>query len=174
MAGALQSGLSTPPAPNPDGMPGALVGSSGAPQTGQAQAPQAPPQVPAPTHQQTVAALRHFAAIGKQLEIALKDPDLGKSNIRDKVIDGMTTLVADRIIPPGQAVTQLATFPDPPFQQKQWLVQHMQAIMQARNAVLAHHAQAFAGAPPQPTPSNDNHMQDIQGMMAAHYNGAQQ
>lgn len=162
MTGALQS-MAPPPAPNPQG---ALAG-------GIQQAPQATPQqMPAPSHQQTVAALRHFAAIGKQLEIALKDPDLGKSDMRSKLIDGMTTLVADRIIPPGQAVTQLATFPERPFEQRQWLIQHYQQTQQARDAVLSHHAMANAGGGPEQTPSGDTHMQDMQGMMSAHYQGA--
>lgn len=159
--GALQS-MAPPPAPNPQG---ALAG-------GVQQSPQAPPQqMPAPSHQQTVAALRHFAAIGKQLEIALKDPDLGKSDMRSKLIDGMTTLVADRIIPPGQAVTQLATFPDRPFEQKTWLIQHYKQIQQARDAVLSHHAMANAGGGPEPTPSADSHLQDMQSMTASHYQG---
>lgn len=160
--GALQS-MAPPPAPNPQG---ALAG-------GVQQAPQATSQqMPAPSHQQTVAALRHFAAIGKQLEVALKDPDLGKSDMRSKLIDGMTTLVADRIIPPGQAVTQLATFPDRPFEQKTWLIQHYKQTQQARDAVLSHHAMANAGGGPESTPSGDTHMQDLQGMMSAHYGQA--
>lgn len=156
MSSALRS-LAPPPPPNPQGALSAGV----------QQAPQAPPQqMPAPSHQQTVAALRHFDAIGKQLEIALKDPELGKSDIRSKVIDGMTTLVADRIIPPGQAVTQLATFPDRPFEQKAWLIQHYQQTQQAKDAVLSHHAMASAGQGPEPTPSADSHMDDMQGLHA--------
>lgn len=173
MPGALNS-LSTPPTPNPGPAP-ALMGAPGMP-PGMPQAPQgpgaAPPQAPpAPTHQQTVSALRHFAAIGKQLEIALKDPDLGKSSIKDKLIDGATTLVADRIIPPGQAVTMLATFPERPYDQKVWIIQHYQQIQQAENAVLAHHAAAFAGQGPQPTPNQDSHLQDMAGLMSGHYSG---
>lgn len=161
MSSALRS-LAPPPPPNPQGALSAGV----------QQAPQASPQqMPAPSHQQTVAALRHFDAIGKQLEIALKDPELGKSDIRSKVIDGMTTLVADRIIPPGQAVTQLATFPDRPFEQRKWLIDHLQQTQQAKNMVLSHHALGNAGGAPEPTPSADTHMQDLQGMMSAHYQG---
>jgi len=161
MAPALRS-MAPPPPPDPQG---ALSAGVEAPQPGP------PQQMPAPSHAQTVAALRHFAAIGKQLEVALKDPDLGKSDIRSKIIDGMTTLVADRIIPPGQAVTQLATFPDRPFDQKKWLIEHYQQTQQARNAVLSHHAIGNAGGAPEPTPSADNHMQDVAGMMQSHYAG---
>lgn len=166
MADALRS-MAPPPAPMPQGPLTGGPQQQGAPQSG----PPQPQPMPAPSHQQTVAALRHFAAIGKQLEIALKDPDLGKSDVKSAVIDGMTRLVADRIIPPGQAVSQLATFPDRPYEQKQWLIQHYQQTQQARDAVLSHHALANAGGPPAPTPSADTHMQDMQGMMAAHYQG---
>lgn len=151
MSSALRS-LAPPPPPNPQGALSAGV----------QQAPQAPPQqMPAPSHQQTVAALRHFTAIGKQLEIALKDPELGKSDVRSSLIDGMTTLVADRIIPPGQAVTQLATFPDRPYEQRLWIQKHLEQTIQAKNAVLSHHAMASAGQGPEPTPSADNHMSDM-------------
>lgn len=158
-----------PPPPNPDQQ--GVLSAGGSPQQpgapGQPAAP--PPPMPAPTHNQTVATLRHFAAIGKELETVVKDPDLGKADVKDKLIDAVTTLVADRIIPPGQAVAQLATFPDRPFEQKQWVMNHLQQIAQAKNAVLAHHAAAFAGQPPQPTPAADGHMQDVAGMVNSHY-----
>lgn len=175
MPGALQT-LSTPPAPNPDAQmgQGALQGGNGAPgpmappQGGQ---PQQPPPMPAPTHAHTVAAMRHFHALGEPLEAALKDPDLGKSDIKGKVIEGMTKLVARRIISPAQAVTQLATFPERPFDQKRWLGDHLMQIKQAELGVLSHHGMAFAGGGPEAGPHPDNHMQDVAGMMQAHYAG---
>jgi hypothetical protein len=136
--------------------------------------PQQPQAPPAPTHAQTVAALRHFSAIGKQLQSAMQDPDLGKTDIKNKIIDGVTALVADRIIPPTAAVTELSTFPERPYDQKIWVQQHLMQVMQARNAVLAHHAAAFAGGAPQPTPSADDHMSDLQAMQQSHYSGQQQ
>jgi hypothetical protein len=175
MPNALQT--MPPPAPNTDqpslsqGMAqGNPLQQLGGPSPGPNAGPQQQ-QAPAPTHAQTVAALRHFDAIGKQLESALKDPDLGKSSIKQKVIDGMTTLVASRIVPPSDAVGQLAEFPEKPFEQKQWLLQHLQHLMQARNAVLVHHGIAYAGGGPEPTPHPDDHMADISGMMSSHYGG---
>lgn len=160
MSSALRS-LAPPPPPNPQGALSAGV----------QQAPQAPPQqMPAPSHNQVVAALRHFGAIQKQLDIALKDPELGKTDVRSRMIDGMTTLVADRIIPPGQAVTQLATFPDRPFEQRLWVQKHLEQTVQAKNAVLSHHAAAFAGGGPEPTPDADGHMQDM-ASLHAQYSG---
>lgn len=138
---------------------------------GQQMPQQQPQQAPAPDHQQTVAALRHFEAIGIQLEKVLQDPSLGKSDLKSKIIDGVTALVSKQIMSPGQAVAQLSTFPERPFDQKKWLMNQMQQILQARNSVLSHHGSAFAGAGPEPTPSGETHMQDMSDMMATHYGG---
>jgi hypothetical protein len=133
---------------------------------GQQQRPQGqqPGQTPAPTHGQTVAALRHFAAIQGKLKAILKDPALGKSSMKSKIIDGMTELVQERIIPPGAAVQQLASVPDKPFDQRKWLQQHyLQAVM-AQAKVLDDHAKAFGGQPEQQidkTSSPDDHMTDM-------------
>ena len=179
MAGTLQA-LSTPPAPNPNQdaqQKGVLQGMgppSPMPMTPSGGPPQQQPQVPMPTHAQTVAALRHFHMIGEQLESALKDPDLGKSDLKSKIIDGMTKLVAGRIISPAQAVTQLSTFPEKPFDQKAWLANHLMQIKQAEMAVLSHHGNAFAGGGPEPAPHPDNHMDDMASMMGAHYSPRKQ
>src|ERR1700728_1352349 len=67
-----------------------------------------------PTHEQTVAALRHFDAIKSVLAPLLQDPSLGKSNMKMPVIDGVTKLVSERIISAGTAVDQLSKFPSDP------------------------------------------------------------
>jgi hypothetical protein len=116
-----------------------------------------------------VAALRHFNAILAELKGLLADPDLGKADMKSAIIDGTAKLVADRIMAPAQAVTQLATVPERPFQQKQWAETHFQQTMQARDAVVAHHAMAFAGQPPQAAPSDDDHMGMMARMVQQHY-----
>ena len=185
--GSALNGSTPPPPPNlppqqPQGpMPpaSALAGPQGpVGQSGQMplQGPQGGPQQapPAPTHEQTVAALRHFNAILGELKGLLADPDLGKADMKSEIIDGTAKLVADRIIAPAQAVTQLATVPERPFQQKQWAETHLQQIMQARDAVVAHHAIAFAGQPPQEAPSDDDHMGMMARMVQQHYTPGQQ
>lgn len=145
-------------------------------------APQGPPQPqqmaqPAPTHEQTVAALRHFHAIVDVLRPLIKDPELGKTDVKGKIIDGSTELVAQRIISPAQAVMQLGDVPEKPFDQKQWVVGHYQQAMQAADMVLAHYGAANQGsgdivadmqqhAPPNP----DDHMNHMSSLHD-HYKG---
>lgn len=164
MGNALSQDAGAPPAPNPQ--PG------GVPQGGPAPGPQQAPQPPAPSHQQTVAALRHFDVIKKELLGLLKNPDIGKSDIKSDIIDGATKLVGMGIFSPANAVQQLASVPDRPFDQKQWVEQHLVQAIQASNAVLDQHRQAFAGqpAPPPGAPQYhpDNHQPIIAGLMK-HY-----
>ena len=147
MANALSSLGGPPPAPNPQPqqtgnngpmpMPALSGGGGQPPPQGQQQGQQQ--QAPPPSHQQTVAALRHFGAIERELRTILEDPGCGKSDMKSKVIDGATALVSEGITAPGDAVKDLATFPEQPFQQKQWLMQKLQMMQQAQVAILDHH-----------------------------------
>lgn|ERR1035437_902692 len=164
MSNPLQSDMTPPPQP---AQPNAIQQGGGAqpmgPQQGAQQAP------PAPTHAQTVAALRHFTALKQELTVLLKNPDLGKADMKSAIIDGVTKLVADRIVPPAAAVQKLAMVPDTPFQQKKWIEQDYAQVMKAENMVLAHHAAAFAGQGPQPPADPDDHMGTIKNLMQSHY-----
>src|SRR6185312_10275426 len=105
----LSSGL--PPLPNPEQ----------AQQSSPNPAALTPP--PAPTHGQAVATLRHTHAILDQLQVLLKNPDLGRADLRSQIIDGMTKLVSERIMAPDVAVAQLAKVPDKPLDQRKWAEQ---------------------------------------------------
>jgi hypothetical protein len=149
-----------------------LAAGQGQPPGGQPQ--QGAPPPPTPTHGQTVAVLRHMDAIQHELETLLKDAAAGKSNMKSKIIDGVTKLVAGRIITPGAAVSQLGGVPEKPFDQKKWLQQHLQQAMQAKVFVLQHHGNAFAGTPEDEidkTSSPDDHMSDM-AAVSGHYAGA--
>lgn len=136
---------------------------------------QAAPQL---THQQTVASLRHFSAIARELEVFLKDPDLGKADLKSKIIDGTTKLVANRIITPAQAVMQLGTVPSDPLLQRKWVQQHFQQTIMSQNAVLDHHAQANPGSGDLPneiaasTSKPDLHLDDMMSVHAGYRGGA--
>lgn len=161
MANPLEIGSVSPPAPNPDA--GNALQSSAAPQ--QQGAPQQPP--PAPTHAQTVAALRHFDAIKNELKTLLSNPALGKSDIKSAVIDGASKLVADRIISPANAVIQLSQVPTDPIQQRKALQQQMAQTVQAEQNIVEHHRNTNLGSGDWATEAQqhntnpDNHLQDM-------------
>lgn len=172
----MPNALATPPDAPQDGMQPQGGGNplqagpapQGPPQPGQA--PQQP--MPAPTHAQTVAALRHFDAIERQLEPLMKNPTLGKASVKSQIIDATTKLVAGRILSPGEAVRQLGTVPEDPAQQKRWVQDHFANAMKGRDAVLAHHQQAFAGSPEEAHEAGggaDSHLDDMAGLMSSHY-----
>jgi hypothetical protein len=156
MQNALSSGPNPPP---PEQTPdGANALQSAAPQP--AGAPQAPP--PAPSHAQTVAALRHFHAIQQELDVILKNPDLGKSSVKSQIIDGTTKLVAQRILTAADAVSQLSNVPENPQAQRKWVQTMMMQTYQANEAVLAHRQSAVANgtAPAEPPGAVDYHPDD--------------
>lgn len=187
MASAL--GTETPPAPNP-GMSNALT--SGAAPAGpqnvlSSGAPNAPPgpqgQPPAapapPTHAQTVAALRHFDAIKRELQVIATDPALGKSNVKSKIIDGVLRLVAGGIMKTTQAVDELSKVPTEPLLQIKWTKTMLAQTQQAENGILDHYGQTsphfgtvadhFAATKGMANP--DDH-QDHIAAMTANYRGA--
>lgn len=168
--------IGPPPAPNPNpqtqsgGNPlmSPSMGSpmaGGAPGVGPQQQPP-PAGAPAPNKQQTVAASIHFMMIERELTDLLQDPSLGKSDLKDKVIDGATKLVGEKILTPAQAVGQLSTFPEKPEDQKTWAQKMFSQNRQAMQMVVAHHAAAFGGqangggGPYSP----DNHSDIISGL----------
>ena len=130
MGNALTSGAA-PAAPGnalAGGPPGAPPG------------PQGPQAAPAPpSHAQTVAALRHFDAIKRELTIIASDPALGKSSMKSKIIDGVTRLVAERFLKPADAVVELSKVPQEPLQQMKWVKTMFAQTQQAENGILDHY-----------------------------------
>lgn len=141
-------------------------------------APGATPQPSPPTHEQTVAALRHFDAIKGELRILLQDPALGKSDVKDSIIDGVTKLVSERMISAPTAVMQLSSVPSDPLMQRKWLQNMMDQTMQAENGLLDHYG---AGNPSlgdvaghfaaNPGGKRDDHMRHM-AALHANYQGA--
>lgn len=168
MANAL--GTENPPPPQPGGG-NALMSGTG-PQVPTAQQP-APP-----THAQTIAALRHFDAIRKEIELIAKDPSLGKSNLKSKIIDGVLRLVASSMMPTTQAVDELSKVPTEPLLQMKWVKTMYAQAKQAENGILdqygatqphfgtvAGHFQATENA------ANPNDHQDHLKALAANFRG---
>ncbi len=127
--------------------------------------------MPAPNHQQTVAALKHCDAIERELTVFLVNPDLGKADLRSEFIDGATKLVAEGIMTAAQAVQNLASIPQRPYDQKKWVEQQFLINKNTADAVLAHHQAAFAGQPAhEQTMPVPDHQTIISGLIS-HYKG---
>jgi hypothetical protein len=118
-----------------------------------------------------VAALRHFHAIQQQLDLVLKNPDLGKSSVKSQIIDGTTRLVSGGILSPAEAVSQLAKVPEDPQAQRKWVQTMLQNAYQANEAVLAHRQNAVATgtAPPEGADYQPDDHGDHMAALGAHY-----
>lgn len=170
MANPLETGAMPPPAAVQDA-PAQNSLQQGAPPQG---APAGPGAAlpPPPSHEQTVAALRHFHAITEEIQHILKDPAVGKSDLKSKIIDGVTKLVSERMISPAQAVVQLSSVPSDPIKQRQWLTTVLQQTVQAANNVVDHHASGhdgtldFAQESQMQHPHADDHMNHMSALEA--------
>lgn len=171
MGNPLDLGVGSPPAPipDPDRRPFNALTSGNALMPQQQQR-----QMPAPGHQQTVAALRHFMAIVDELLVLEKNPSLGKSNIKDAIIDGVGGLVASRMLSAAAAVPILANVPEDPLAQRKWMQGMLKQTIQAQNNVLDHHV---AGSPAtldwahesqHQAGSPDDHMQTMDGLASTY------
>lgn len=166
MANPLEMGTVSPPPPNPE--QGNALQQGGAPQA-----------MPAPpSHEQTVAFLRHADAVKAELTTLLKNPALGKSDLKSAIIDGVTKLVAERFMKPAEAVIQLADVPKEPLQQRKWVQTKMAQTVQSENSLLDHYG---AGNPSllsvQEHFATSNHgnpddHQEHMSALAANYGGA--
>ena len=170
MSNPLEIGMTSPAPPNPNAGESSNALQQGAP----AQA--GPQQQPAPTHSQTVAALRHYDAIKSELQALLSNPALGKSDLKSEMIDGVSKLVAQRIVSPANAVLELSKIPEDPLQQRKYVQQQMQQAVQAEQSVVEQHRNTNLGSGDWATEAQqhntnpDNHMQDIQAL-GAQYRG---
>ena len=151
----------------------------------QPQAPQAAPQPgvgglvqqpqqarPAPTHAQVVAGLHRFHEIEIASQRLLKDPDVGKKNIRPKVLEMGADLIGKRIMTLSELMQGIKDFPgsDDILGQKKWLQRLYQSNVQGQMALLQDHANAppeAADAAQWSPDSHDEHM----GALISQYPG---
>lgn len=173
MPNPLESGPMPAPAQGAEPVPGNALQQSGPPMAG-APGNAAPPP---PTHAQTVAALRHFDAIKGELSTILKNPALGRSDVKSQIIDGVAKLVSERMISPGQAVIQLSQVPSDPLQQRKWIQTQMMQAVQAEHSIVETHRNTNLGSGDWATEAQqhntnpDTHMQDIAALTAGYGGG---
>jgi len=97
------------------------------------------------SHQRAVAALRYFQEFERELWSVLADPDLGKADMKSKVVAAITRLRTREIASPAQSATLLATFPDRPLDQQRWAEAHFTQAIQGADEVLERYRAATPG-----------------------------
>lgn len=138
-----------------------------APQQGQPQQPGANPlaalmaqqqqQQPAPTHAQTVAAMHRFGEIKSALKPVISDPNLGKSNIRPKLLDAASDLLGSKVLSLPEIMNAIKGLPDDPLQQKKFVESIYGNASKAQLAILQQHRGAsLQGEPDEWSPETHN------------------
>lgn len=131
------------------------------------------PQQPAPTHAQTVAAVHHTGQIKQALIPVLDDPNLGVKNIRPKILDMASKLLASKTLTLPEIMKAVKALPNDPVAQKQFVEKIYNDNDKAQMLVLGHHAmgpQAQPGQEPEQW-SPDKHQDHMAGLMQQ-YGGA--
>ena len=146
--------------PDVGGMPGGIVPvSDGAQGNALGAPPAAPPQMggapgivppqgpqqPAPTHEETVAALHHTSVVSKELMGLLRDPALGKKDARSQIVDASLEMVQKGIATVPAIVEQIKGLPSDPQGQLNWVKGHLLANQLAQFAILEQHRNANPG-----------------------------
>jgi hypothetical protein len=130
-----------------------------------AQRMQQPAPPPAPTKAQTVAALHRFGEIKQTIGEVAQDPNLGTKNIRPKLLDAASELLASKVLSLPEIMNAIQGLPDDPQKQKAFVINILRTADQAQKTVLAHHSMA----PPEPDDaeqwSPDNHNDQMAALM---------
>ncbi|HEX5508915.1 MAG TPA: hypothetical protein VFX37_10470 [Pseudolabrys sp.] len=126
---------------------------------------------PAPTHAQTVAAMHRFGSIKAALQPVLSDPNLGKSNIRPKLLDAASDLLGEKVLSLPEIMNAIKDLPDDPLQQKKFVEMMYGTATKAQIAVLNQHRNANLPQEDGDEWTPDSHDQHFAGLMA-HYPGA--
>lgn len=123
---------------------------------------------PTPNHAQTVAALHRCHEIEMATARLLKDSDVGRKNIRPKVLEMGADLIGSKTMTLPELMTGLKDFPgaEDVLGQKKWIERLHNSQIQAQMAVLQDHSNAPAEEEPsQWTPDNHaEHMGAITNM----------
>lgn len=132
---------------------------------------QPPPQArPTPTHAQTVAGLHRCHEIEQATGRLLKDPDVGKKNIRPKVMEMGADLIGNKTMSLTEFMSGIQNFPsgDDFLGQKKWVEKLHQSQAQMQMALLQDHSQAPPEAADAEQWSPDSHAQHM-GALMNHY-----
>lgn len=133
--------------------------------------PSAPKAAPAPTYAQVNAFLHRSQAINSVVKPMLKDPKLGRQDVRDKMIEGIGTLMGMGVMTMAEAMNVRKTFPSQPADQQLWVQKILDSTAMAKDMVMDQYLEAGGnwaedGAKGGWKP--DSYGDDIQGLMK-HY-----
>lgn len=149
------------------GQPGSPQGApppAGNPLAALAQQPQAAPQPPILNHAQTVAAVHHFGQIKQAMLPVMDDPNLGKTNIRPKLLDAMSKLLASKALSLPEIMKAVKSLPEDPMAQKGFVDKIYTDNDKAQKMVLQNHAMGqFGDGEPEPwtQDGHGNHMAEL-------------
>ena len=140
---SLNALVSQPQNPDPPDVQGASgSGLDGAMQQQQGGPPQGGGTMQPPSHHEAVALLQHISAFDQRWREILKDPEIGKGNVRGKVYDMMADMMGEDYATLPQVMGLLKSMPTEPLEQKHWIEEHVANDQKAMQAVVQHHAQA--------------------------------
>ena len=124
------------------------------------------------TKQQLIAGLHHLNAFQKQFSPLLRNPDLGKSNVRPKIFDASAALIGQGIFSVPEVMNGIKDLPDDPLGQKKWLEQKLSSTMMAEKKLVSDYIAQGPGQEPEgPEWSMDNHKEHMGGLMGNYKRG---
>lgn len=127
-----------------------------------AQQPQQQPQAPQLSHAQTVAGLHKFSEIKAAMLPVVSDKNLGKTNIRPKLLDATSKLLMNKTLSLPEIMNRIKDLPDDPQKQKAFVDQIYQSSDQAQKILLQNAAHAQDDGE---SWSMDNHSKHLDGFM---------
>ena len=158
-SGAPVQNLGQPQQPQQQGNPLSSI-------MGQQQQPQQPPQI---SKNQVIAALHHFSAVQKQFMPLMKNPDLGKANIRPKIFDAAVALIGEGINTVPETMNGIKDLPSDPVGQKKWLEKLMMNTEMAQKKIISDYIGQGPGQEPDgPAWSMDTHKDHMNSLMSSY------
>ena len=123
------------------------------------------------TKQQLIAGLHHLNAFQKQFSPLLKNPELGKGNVRPKIFDASAALIGQGIFSVPEVMKGIKDLPDDPLGQKKWLEQKLSGVMMAEQKLISDYIGQGPGQDTGPEYTPDSHREHMTGLMGNYKRG---
>lgn len=124
------------------------------------------------TKQQLIAGLHHLNAFQQQFSPLLRNPEIGKSNVRPKIFDASASLIGQGIFSVPEVMNGIKDLPDDPLGQKKWIEKKLSDAMMAEKKMVSDYIGQGPGQEPEgPEWSMDNHKDHMAGLMGNYKRG---